>query len=143
MNLVILAACATAAPTPPSLPGPVVTLRVRGAALHAHVADDPAERERGLMEVTTLGVDEGMVFVYPSPAVRYFWMKDTPTALSIAYCDAVGAIVTIAEMTPLDRTLTPSNVPVLYAVEARKGWFAEHEVRVGDKILGLPGPAAR
>ena len=143
MNLALLAACATAAPTASPLPGAVVTLRVRGATLQAHVADDPAEREQGLMGVTALQPDEGMVFVYPSAADRYFWMKDTPTALSIAFCDAAGAVVSIAEMTPLNLTLTPSTAPALYAVEARKGWFTEHAVRVGDTILGLPGPSPR
>lgn len=116
---------------------------MNGATLRAYVADDPAEREQGLMHVTELGADEGMVFVYPSPSVRYFWMKDTPLPLSIAFCDAAGKVLTLADMVPLNTALTPSGGPVVYAVETHKGWFAEHGVQVGDTLVGLPRPSAR
>ena len=142
MSWILLAACARAAPNP-ALPAEVLPLRMNGATLRAYVADDPAEREQGLMGVTELGPDEGMVFVYPAPSARYFWMKDTPLPLSIAFCDATGKVVTLADMAPLNTTLPPSGAPVVYAVEANKGWFAAHEVHVGDTIVGLPGPSKR
>lgn len=136
MSWVVLVACAAAGP-------PTVALRFGGATLQARVADSPSERSQGLMGVTDLGPDEGMVFVYADASPRYFWMKDTPTPLSIAFCDVTGKVVTLADMTPLDTTLTPSVKPALYAIEARQGWFVEHGVRVGDTVVGLPGPAPR
>ncbi len=112
------------------------------AALTVSVADEPSEREQGLMGVTQLGVDEGMVFVYPEAAPRYFWMKDTPLPLSIAFVGADGRIVSISEMAPLSTALTPSRKPAMYAIEANQGWFSAHGVRVGDSVAGLP-PASR
>ena len=123
--------------------GEVLPLRVRGATLRAHVADEPLEREHGLMEVTELGADEGMVFVYPSAALRYFWMKHTPTALAIAFCDDTGKVVELAEMKPLDLTLTPSKAPAMYVIEANQGWFSAHGVARGDTVVGLPSGSAR
>ncbi|MSQ01768.1 MAG: DUF192 domain-containing protein [Myxococcales bacterium] len=111
--------------------------------LHVRVADAPKERAAGLMGVTDLAPDAGMVFAYPAASPRFFWMKDTPTPLSIAFCDAKGVIVTIADLEPLDTTLTPSHQPAMYAVEANKGWFAAHGVAVGDLVGGLPGPAPK
>ncbi len=111
--------------------------------LRVRVADAPKERAAGLMGVTNLAPDEGMLFAYPEASPRFFWMKDTPTALSIAYCDDKGVIVTMADMEPLDTTLTPSHKPAMYVVEAKKGWFVEHGVAVGDLIVGLPGPAPK
>lgn len=143
MTVLLLVACAFATPIAGHAPGEVVPLRVNGATLRAHVADDPAEREQGLMGVTTLEPDEGMVFVYPGVGLRYFWMKDTPTDLSIAFCDADGKVVHLAEMAALDTTLTSSGKPAMYVVEARQGWFVDHGVRVGDSLVGLPAAAAR
>lgn len=137
MSWLALVACAAAVP-----PGQV-QLRFGEATLSARVADTPTERSHGLMGVTDLGADEGMVFVYADASPRYFWMKDTPTPLSIAFCDATGTVVSLADMAPLDTTLTPSGKPALYAIEARQGWFVAHGVRVGDLVVGLPKPAAR
>ncbi len=117
-------------------------LLVGGVALTVLVADEPAERERGLMGNTTLGVDEGMVFVYPEARPRYFWMKDTPLPLSIAFVGADGRIVSIADMTPLSTALTPSGAPAMYAIEVHQGWFAAHGIAVGATVTGLM-PASR
>jgi hypothetical protein len=143
MTALLFVACAAATPVNGHAPGEVVPLRVQGATLRAHVADDPEEREQGLMGVTQLAPDEGMVFVYPSAGLRYFWMKDTPTALSIAFCDEAGKVLTLAEMAPLDTTLTPSVKPAMYVIEAKTGWFVDHGVRVGDTVVGLPAGSRR
>ncbi len=116
-----------------------IELRFGAHVLHARVADTPKERAAGLMGVTDLAADEGMVFAYPEASARFFWMKDTPTALSIVFCDVKGVIVAMADLVPLDTTLTPSNQPAMFVVEAKKGWFAEHGVAVGDTVGGLPG----
>ncbi len=137
MMALVLVACAAAKAPPP------VVLRFGDASLRVRVADEPSERSRGLMGVTDLGPDEGMLFVYPEPSARYFWMKDTPTALSIVFCDAEGVVLTMADMAPLDATLTPSTHPVLYAIEAHQGWFVDHGVRVGDRVAGLPPRAPK
>ncbi len=143
MTLLVLVACAHATPVDGHPPGEVVPLRVKGTTLRAHVADDPDEREQGLMGVTVMAADEGMVFVYPSAGLRYFWMKDTPTPLSIAFCDEAGKVVSLAEMAALDTTLTPSGKPAMYVIEANTGWFVDHGVRVGDVVVGLPSGARR
>jgi len=89
------------------------------------------------MGVTTLAPDSGMAFVWPAPTSSSFWMKDTLIPLSIAFWDTAGKVVAIDEMTPC--TADPCETygaPVAYvgAVEANKGWFAAHGVRVGDAV---------
>jgi len=91
----------------------------------------------------SLPANSGMVFVYPDAKERSFWMKDTRVPLSIAYVDADGVIVHLADMTPLDTTGVPSEKPAMYALEMNKGWFATHDVTVGDRITGLPKPSAK
>ncbi len=63
------------------------------------IADDDAERERGLMFRPPLEDDRGMLFQFPDVAERGFWMKDTPSSLDIIYIDPRGRIVSIARHT--------------------------------------------
>jgi hypothetical protein len=82
-----------------------------------------------------------MVFVFPHPRSVIFWMKDTPTPLSIAYVSASGRILETHDMKPFDETEIPSASPaVVYALEVSQGWFVRHSVLPGDRIGGLPSP---
>lgn len=119
------------------------TIQVDGTAVTVEIADEPAERTLGLMYRDTLDADRGMLFVYPRGEERNFWMKDTRIPLSIAYVDPTGVIVAIADMAPFDTTPVPSGAAAMYALEMNKGWFAAHNVVVGDKLTELPGPSAR
>ena len=123
----------------PQTARPTAGLHVAGHALLAEVADEPSERQMGLMARTTLPSDAGMLFVYPDSRERGFWMKNTLLPLSIAYLDEEGAIVHIADMRPLCEELVPSHLPARYALEANRGWFAAHGVRIGDRVTRADG----
>lgn len=116
---------------------------VDGTTIRVEIADEPVERNLGLMYRDSLGADAGMLFVYPDAKERSFWMKDTKVPLTIAYVDATGTIVHLADMRPLDTSPVPSVKPAMYALEMNQGWFAKHDVAVGDKITGLPSPSER
>ena len=118
---------------------PSVTLDVAGRAVTAEVADEPQERQTGLMFRDTLSADSGMLFVMPRPERASFWMKNTRLPLSVAYINPGGIIVEIHDLEPLDEKPVPSAFPnIAYALEMRQGWFAENGVLAGDRIRGLP-----
>ena len=121
--------------------GSSAQLVVGGVTVTAELAATPRARAIGLMGRVSLEPDQGMLFVYPDEAERSFWMKNTPIPLSIAFIETSGRIVHITEMTPLSEDLVPSKHPSMYALEMTRGWFAEHGVKVGQSIAGLPGPA--
>lgn len=107
--------------------------------LTAKIAATDASRELGLMSRTNLSDSEGMIFIFPQPRPVTFWMKDTPTPLSIAYIGASGRILEIYDMKPFDETTIPSaSYSIVYALEVAKGWFVKHGVLPGDSITGLP-----
>ena len=85
-----------------------------------------------------IGIRESCLFVYPETKVRGFWMKDTRIPLSIAFADADGVIVRIADMKPFDETRTSSLYPAKYALEMEKGWFAKKGIAKGATIEGIP-----
>ena len=132
------AAAAAGAPTVVELP--TVPLTINGHALTAEVAKTSEQQMTGLMYRFSLKPDHGMVFVFDRSEQRAFWMKNTYIPLSIAFVAADGRIVNIDDMAPRDETSHPSAGPAMYAIEMRKGWFAERGIRAGDRVSGLPPP---
>ena len=49
-----------------------------------------------------------------------------------------GGILNIEDMAPHDETGHRSKGPARYALEMRKGWFAERSIKPGDRVVGLP-----
>ena len=119
---------------------PTVPLTIGSAKLVAEVASTPGQREIGLMHRFSLATDHGMVFVFPGSEPLGFWMRNTFIPLSIAYLDANGVILNIEDMAPQDDSTHWSRGPAQYAIEMRKGWFAERGIHAGDRVLGLPKP---
>ena len=146
--LVLLLACGSGKVDNSSIPSsvgdsmlPTMELILQGTSVVAEIADSEAERQQGLMHRESLQTDHGMLFVYPDEDLRYFWMKDTPLPLSIAFVNSEGMIVNISDMTPLSEKTVPSVLAAQYALEMNRGWFRSHGVRTGQVIEGLPGPS--
>lgn len=100
------------------------------------IADDEAERNRGLMYREVVAPDRGMLFDFPSPRPVAFWMKNTLIPLDIIYIQADGTVLSIARnTTPLSETPIPSGGPVLGVLELAGGRAAEIGLLPGDKIL--------
>jgi len=92
------------------------------------VADDAAERARGLMGVADLGGLRGMLFVFPEESSTGFWMKDTVLALDVAFFAGDGSLVDLLEMVPCEADPCPVYRPAgsfRYALEVPAGGFAE------------------
>ena len=86
------------------------------------------QRQRGLMEVTDLAGYAGMLFVWADDSSSSFYMRNTPTPLSIAWIDAVGRIVSTDDMEPCgDIPTCPLYTPegsYRFALEVPKGHAA-------------------
>ena len=84
-----------------------------------------AQRSRGLMTVTDLQGYSGMAFVYDEDVENAFYMRNTPTPLSIAWVAADGRLVSTADMAPCeDRDGCPTYPPAgpyRFAIEVFQG----------------------
>lgn len=116
---------------------PTLRLMVAGHIVAAEVARTPSERRRGLMQRNFLPEDHGMLFVFEAPQRVCMWMKDTPLPLSVAFLDARGVVLNIADMEPLSLKPHCAAGEALFALEMTRGWFASRRVRPGSRILGL------
>ena len=101
--------------------------------LHVGVCDTEMKRSAGLMHVTDMPFDCGMLFVMDSPAPANFWMKNTLIPLDIAFVDESMRILKIGNMKP-GVGQCGCNSPVSYAVEANAGWFSKNGIMEGDTM---------
>lgn len=103
----------------------------------------PGVVEEGLMHVPAdeIADDQGMLFVFANEQVRGFWMRNTITALDIAFARADGTIVKTWQMPPLTLRTFSSVEPAMFALELKAGTLARLNVREGDR-LEIPLDAA-
>ncbi|MTD99520.1 DUF192 domain-containing protein [Paracoccus sp. YIM 132242] len=81
-------------------------------AVRVEVADDEAERARGLMFRRKLDPGTGMLFIYDSPRPVSFWMRNTFVPLDLVFLDRTGTIRHIhRNAVPLDETPIPGAAP--------------------------------
>ena len=116
---------------------PVTELTAGMFVIHAEVASTPAEREQGLMFRKQLGQNEGMVFIFDSPATVCMWMKNTLIPLSVAFIDNDGKIINIEEMQAQTTNNHCGKKLVRYALEMNQGWFKHKNIQPGSSIEGL------
>jgi len=117
---------------------PTTTLTIGKQKVIAEVAATTDQRSTGLMYRFSLKPDHGMIFVFENAEPQGFWMKNTFIPLSIAFIGSDGRILNVADMAPQDERTHWSNGPAQYALEMRKGWFAERGIGAGDRVEGLP-----
>jgi uncharacterized membrane protein (UPF0127 family) len=144
--LVALAGCSSGGgPAPGSIP---VTFTVGGVdkVIHAEIADTEDERQRGLMERSSMPDDAGMLFVWDTSAPRIFYMRDTLIPLDLIGI-ADGRIVSIQQMEPCRADPCPTTTTALAgaALEINKGVAGHLGLRVGTRVafdLGADSPSA-
>ena len=108
---------------------PVVSLRIGAAELRVEVASTPATRACGLSQRDQVDPERGMLFAFPEPAPRIFWMKDTRIALSIAFLDVDRRVLNVLDMAPMQTEQRyPSAGEAAYALEVNEGWFEAHGI---------------
>ena len=114
---------------------PTIKLWLGAREIVAELATNDAQRMAGMMFRTTMGEDEGMLFIFPVPHRTGFWMKNTLIPLSCAYIDPEGQILEIHNMTPKDETpiLAASN-RILFVLETNQGWFEKNKISVGTVV---------
>ena len=145
VSLAVALLGARCAPTEPNELDKLGTARltINEQPFELWIADDPAERERGLMFVTADqmadlpdGTMRGMLFVFDYEQHLSFWMKNTIIPLDVAYLDSNGTVVATHTMAPLDSRIGQhrSRSPARYAIEVNAGVLSDLGIETGDRI---------
>ncbi|WEK06396.1 MAG: DUF192 domain-containing protein [Candidatus Devosia phytovorans] len=99
------------------------------------VVDTPESRAKGLMYVTELADDAGMLFDFKEERPVSFWMMNTFIPLDMIFVDAEGVIQNIhVNARPHDVTGIPSDGPVQFVLEIPGGRSEELGIKAGDTM---------
>lgn len=128
----------------PAVPTPVfnkegeVTFMKKGQPfkkIEVEIAENEAERNKGLMFRSYLPDSVGMLFIFEQPDEHSFWMKNTSIPLDIIYVGPDKKIISIAENTqPYSEESIPPYGLVQYVVEVNAGFTKQNNIQSGDAI---------
>ena len=143
--LVPLLACAMSGCAGASQPW----VELAGQRFTVELADDDAERARGLMFRDAMAEDRGMLFVHDTQEPQAYWMKNTRIALDILYFDNDRKLVAQQRDVPPcslgDACPSyPSNAPARYVLELNAGQAEKLKLQDGATLTfgpGIPTPA--
>lgn len=102
---------------------------------NVEIADDDAERERGLMFRKSLSDNHGMLFEFEQSAEQHFWMQNTLIPLDMIFIAPDGHIVSISKMAkPLSQDNESSTGPAIGVLEIRGGLADQDGIKPGDMV---------
>jgi len=110
----------------------LIPLQAGAVELQVQLADTVERRMRGLMAQAP--VRHGMLLLYETPRPMTLWMKNTPTALDVAFISPDWKISKIQPMAANSEDLHGSPGDVIAALEMPLGWFAANGVKVGQTV---------
>lgn len=144
----LLACCGLALSGCASGAGADSWVELNGQRYSVEIADDDAERARGLMFRDELAQGRGMLFIHERQEPLAYWMKNTRIPLDILYFDSARKLVSQQRDVPPcslgDRCPPyPSDAPALYVLELNAGEAARLGLKDGAELTfgpGLPKP---
>ena len=121
-------------------------VEIAGQRYAVEVADDDAERARGLMFRDEMASDRGMLFVHDREEPQAYWMKNTHIPLDILYFDDSARLVSQQRDVPPcslgDRCPPyPSAAPARYVLELNAGQAQRLQLKDGAMLQFGPGVA--
>ena len=118
-------------------------VELKGKRFGVEIADDEAERARGLMFRDEMAADHGMLFVHEGEEPQSYWMKNTRIPLDIIYFDHDRKLVSVAHAPPCSLGDNcppfPSEGPALYVLELNAGTVEALGAKAGDELKFGPG----
>lgn len=115
-------------------------IQVGNARYSVDVADEEHERSQGLSGRQSLGVEEGMLFVFPTEDQHGFWMKDMHFPLDFVWIRD-NLVIGVTENVPPPES-SSSSLPVYrppeivdMVLEINAGQIAKDGVKRGDSVI--------
>ena len=104
-------------------------------AFTVEIADNDADRAKGLMFRKELPEGRGMLFDFHREQEVSFWMENTYIPLDMIFIRGDGRILRIAENTePLSTRIIPSGGPVRAVLEVIGGTARKLGIAPGDRV---------
>lgn len=119
----------------------ISSIKIKDTEISARLAKTSEEHKQGLSGVSSLGPNEGMLFVFETKQRPPFWMKDMLIALDFIWIvDGKVSQLNKNVPPPVAQTsddklpLIVPNDPVDYVLEVNAGFIDSHQIMVGDSV---------
>ena len=106
-----------------------VIVNIGDKTYNCQLATTEEQRQKGLMDVTYLAPDEGVLFEFAKEGTYEFWMKNTPLELTQIAINDDDEVEYVYQATPNDETLVPFN-NCKYLLEVNR----TTEIQKGDEF---------
>lgn len=117
---------------------PKTEVRLGDGVFSVSVANDDAERIKGLGGVASLGPQEGMLFDFDTESKWGIWMKGMKIPIDIIWMNEDREVVYIVMNAPPElgdtKTYTPKT-EARYVLEIAAGGAAQNGISIGDKAI--------
>lgn len=110
-------------------------LKLGTAEFVIEIADTPLKRQRGLSGQSTIGDNEGLLFIFPENSYPSFWMKEMNFPIDIIWLDEnlfVVDITTNLDPQTYPQTFSPTQ-PVKYVLEIKAGTSQRKNITIGTQ----------
>jgi uncharacterized membrane protein (UPF0127 family) len=111
-----------------------------GRTIQANIVDTPQSRETGMMCLTKVKSDYGMLFVFPQEMDLNFWMKNTLLSLDIVWIGADKKVTVVHDHMKKSTVDTPDDKVAVaagrgqYVLELPAGAAARRKLKAGDQL---------
>ncbi len=112
-----------------------IDLRDHGgsARFSVEIADDDAERSRGLMFREEMAEGHGMLFLFDPPRPVSFWMRNTPLPLDLIFIDPQGRVLNVLQGEPFSDAPIPSDGVARAVLEVNAGLMRRYGLEEGTE----------
>lgn len=105
---------------------------------NVEIAQTAVEKEKGLMFRQNLDSNKGMLFIYQTPGIYSFWMKNTIIPLDIIWIGENKTVVYIKENAEPCKTesceIFIPNEEAIYVLEINAGLVEKYNLTIGEKV---------
>jgi len=114
----------------------IIPVKLDEVKILVEIADTPEKRTKGLSGRRSLSRDRGMLFVFSSPQIASFWMKDMYFPIDLFFIDEGCKVTEI--FNNIDPKSFPqmftSRKPIKYALEVKSDFLEKHLLKEGSQL---------
>lgn len=102
--------------------------------LKVSVAKTNKEHVIGLQNAKSIGLYEGMLFIFDKEGYYPFWMKDTEIPLALIFINAKNEIIDLKYGVPFSKKNIVGRLPYQYILETNPKLVSKYQIKIGNKM---------
>jgi uncharacterized protein len=114
-----------------------LNVKIDDYVLKAEIANTPEKRMKGLMGVSQLEENHGMLFVFDEKGHYKFWMMNMTIPIDIIFIDDHKIVVDIwkdAQPCKINCTSYGPQNEIMYVLETNANFTDRHDIEIGSQL---------